>query len=142
MGAPDRRLLPKPQNFDQLFPGRFLKHGLLRGDTTVTISAVDREVLEGERGDEETTRKFMDKVAALPSDRLDDHIVQNCGRARVKTHLEEISEDPEFFMGADPNRVASYIATVHFSKKSGSRQDADNSIGGSLGDALRKAGLR
>lgn len=55
MGAPDRRLLPKPQNFDQLFPGRFLKHGLLRGDTTVTISAVDREVLEGERGDEETT---------------------------------------------------------------------------------------
>lgn len=56
MAAPERRILAKPQNFDQLFPGRFLKHGLLGGrDVTVTIAAVDREVLEGDKGDEEAT---------------------------------------------------------------------------------------
>src|SRR3989344_4468744 len=81
-------------------------------------SDLPQELLIAFRGDEEMTRKFMDKVATLPSDRLDDHIVQSCGRARVKAHLEEISGDPDFFMGADPNRVAFYVATVHFSKMS------------------------
>ena len=88
------------------------------GNTGKKESDLPQELLIAFRGDEEMTRKFMDKVATLPSDRLDDHIVQSCGRARVKAHLEEISGDPDFFMGADPNRVAFYVATVHFSKVS------------------------
>ena len=112
------------------------------GNTGKKESVLPQELLIAFRGDEEMTRKFMAKVAALPSDRLDDHIVQSGGRARVKAQLEEISGDPECFMGADPNRVAFYVATVHFSKESEPRQDASGSLGGSLEDALRKAGLR
>ena len=72
------------------------------------------EVLIAFKGNENRAREFIAKVAALPTDGLDDHIVQSCGRARVKAHLEEISGNPEFFMGVDPNRVVGYVATVHF----------------------------
>jgi hypothetical protein len=42
------------QSFDQLFPGRFLKAGLLNGQpATFTIKGVTREELEGEKGPEE-----------------------------------------------------------------------------------------
>ena len=74
-----------------------------------------QELFVAFRGDEETTRKFMAKVATLQSNRLNNHIVHNCGRTRVKVHLEEISGDPDFFMGADPNSVIGYVAEVHFS---------------------------
>lgn len=92
-------------------------------------------------GDEGKVRKFMEKVAILPSDRLDDHIIHACGRGRVQAHLEEVSGDPDFFMDADPNRVVGYIAEVHFPKNNESwHEKADDSIG-SLGYALKKAGL-
>ena len=108
-------------------------------------SSLPQELLIAFRGDEETTRKFMAKVVALPSDRLDDHIVHNCGRARVKAHLEEISDDSEFFMGADPNRVVGYVAEVHFSgdKPEQSANSNSSSSGGNtaLGDALKRAGF-
>lgn len=109
-------------------------------------SDIPSELLIAFRDDEERARQFMSKVEALPVDRIDAHIVQNCGRARVKAHLEEISGDPEFFMGADPNRVVFYVSQVHLSKESDSRQDSiipSSSSGsfGSLADALKKAGL-
>ena len=41
------------QSFDELYPGRFLKAGLFNGQpVTYTISDIDREELEGERGTE------------------------------------------------------------------------------------------
>jgi len=77
-------------------------------------SDIPIEVLIAFKGNENRAREFIAKVVALPTDHLDDHIVQSCGRARVKAHLEEISGDPEFFMGVDPNRVVGYVAKVHF----------------------------
>lgn len=41
----------KPVDFDELYPGRFLKAGLLpQNGLTLTISDVDREELEGDKG--------------------------------------------------------------------------------------------
>lgn len=41
----------KPRSFDELYPGRFLKAGLLQGkQVTITISDVDTEELEGDDG--------------------------------------------------------------------------------------------
>lgn len=43
--------LPKPVDFDQLYPGRFLKSGELLGKkVTVTIADVEIDELEGEKG--------------------------------------------------------------------------------------------
>lgn len=43
--------MSKPVDFDELYPGRFLKAGELQGKkVTLTITAVDREVLEGDKG--------------------------------------------------------------------------------------------
>lgn len=102
-------------------------------------SDLPQELLIAFRGDEEMTRKFMAKVAALQSDRLDDHIVHNCGRARVKAHLEEISGDPDFFLGADPNRVVGYIAEVHFLAD---KPEPSNGGNATLDDLRRKWGVR
>lgn len=66
-------------------------------------------------GDDGRAYDFMQKVAALPTNRLDSHIICNCGRARVQAHLIEASGDSDFFMGADPNAVVGYVAEVHFS---------------------------
>lgn len=43
--------MPKPTNFDELYPGRFLKAGLFKGaKPTLTIKDVDIEELEGQIG--------------------------------------------------------------------------------------------
>jgi hypothetical protein len=43
--------MPKPTNFDELYPGRFLKAGLFKGaKPTLTIKDVDIEELEGSNG--------------------------------------------------------------------------------------------
>ena len=43
--------LSQPKNFDQLYPGRFLKAGTLDGhQVTVTIAKIEHERLEGEKG--------------------------------------------------------------------------------------------
>ena len=45
--------LHQPKNFDQLYPGRFLKAGILDGKkVTLTIANVQHEKLEGEKGTE------------------------------------------------------------------------------------------
>ena len=45
--------LSQPKNFDQLYPGRFLKAGTLDGhQVTVTIAKIEHEKLEGEKGTE------------------------------------------------------------------------------------------
>lgn len=102
-------------------------------------------------GDYNMAYDFMQKVAALPTNRLDSHIVCNCGRARVQSHLIEVSGDPDFFMGADPNAVVFYVAEVHFYKSHQRSEFSDDTVSsssssssgslGSLGEALRKAGL-
>lgn len=50
----ERKMLPTPHDWDDLFPGRFLKAGQL-GDKrpTLTIKAVERELLPSEKGDDE-----------------------------------------------------------------------------------------
>lgn len=51
MSANANRQLPKPVNFDQLYPGRFLKSGELLGEKrTFTIETVEIDELEGEKG--------------------------------------------------------------------------------------------
>ncbi len=51
----DQQPQPKPSQYDELFPGRFLKAGELGGRAaTVTISAVDRESLPQDKGGEKT----------------------------------------------------------------------------------------
>ena len=50
---PVRKPRPKPVDFDQLYPGRFLKAGEFLGKrVTLTISSVDTEDLMGEDGKE------------------------------------------------------------------------------------------
>ena len=105
-------------------------------------SDLPKELLITFRGNEEITRKFMKKVDSLPSDRVDDHIIRTCGRARVKAHLVEISGDPDFFLGADPNQIIGYItecmdnAGIH--EKSESRE---KNVGtATLDDLCRKWG--
>jgi hypothetical protein len=45
------KMLPKPTNYDQLYPGRFLKAGELLGKkVTLTIADVDLEELVGDTG--------------------------------------------------------------------------------------------
>lgn len=47
----EKRKLPKPVDFDQLYPGRFLKAGELLGKkVTLTMTSIDIEELEGEGG--------------------------------------------------------------------------------------------
>lgn len=51
----EERRMPKPSVWDEMFPGRFLKAGLLKGkDVTLTISAVDLERLPNDKGQDET----------------------------------------------------------------------------------------
>lgn len=105
-------------------------------------------------GDDDKAYDFMQKVAALPTNRLDSHVVCNCGRARVQSHLIEVSGDPDFFMGADPNAVVFYVAEVHFYGKSHQSDFSNNTAStpstatssssgslGSLGEALLRAGV-
>lgn len=45
------KVLPKPVDWDELYPGRFIKAVDLKGqNVTLRISAVDREELEGDKG--------------------------------------------------------------------------------------------
>ena len=105
-------------------------------------SGLPESLFNAFNGDEERIKEFMAKVARLDASKLDDHEF-SCGRARKEAEVIRVSGDPDFFLGADPLFVCGYITEVHFSQeKNEPRQDADGSVGGSLGDALRKAGLR
>jgi len=78
-------------------------------------------------GDTECVKSFVEKVANLDISKLDEHEM-SCGRARKQAEVIRVSGDPDFFLGADPLEVCSYITERHTS-------------GGSLGDALKRAGL-
>lgn len=53
MAETEDKRLPKPVDYDQLFPGRFLKAGLFKGrNVTLTISDVDLEKLPQDNGKE------------------------------------------------------------------------------------------
>lgn len=67
MNDEKKTVLKKPVDWDQLYPGRFLKAGELQGKKiTLTIKAVDLDELEGDKGKqikgvisfEETTRQI------------------------------------------------------------------------------------
>ena len=81
---------------------------------TLIPNDVPEDVFSAFHGDAERARRFMERVGALPEHKLSEHIILNCGRVAVKTHLEEVSEDPDFFGSADPNRVVGYIQDVYF----------------------------
>ena len=63
-------------------------------------------------GDTARAVSFWAKARKLDLGALDDHIVYNCGRARVRDHLVEVSGDSDFFCGADPNRVGWFIGRL------------------------------
>lgn len=51
MDNQEQERLPKPVDYDQLYPGRFLKAGLFKGkNVTMTIVSVDIEALPQEKG--------------------------------------------------------------------------------------------
>lgn len=51
MAAEASRRFPKPVDWDELYPGRFIKAADLKGqNVTLTIAAVDLEELEGDKG--------------------------------------------------------------------------------------------
>lgn len=65
-------------------------------------------------GNEEKVRQYMKKVEELSAELLDEHIICVCGRERVRTHLIEVSGDPDFFCGADPNVAVGYVSETFF----------------------------
>jgi HrpA-like RNA helicase len=69
-------------------------------------------LVEAFGGNTSSAVSFWAKARRLELGALDDHIVYNCGRERVRTHLEEVSGDSDFFCGADPNRVVSFIGRL------------------------------
>ena len=87
-----------------LHTGGPVKFGELR------TSDLPSELLGAFRGDEQKVREFMGRVEKLPP--VDDHIVDVCGRAALRGHLVHLSGDAEFFLGADPNTVRSYVQSV------------------------------
>src|SRR5689334_11893046 len=51
--ATDAKILPKPVDWDELYPGRFIKAGDLKGQkVTLTISDVNLERLVGDKGEQ------------------------------------------------------------------------------------------
>lgn len=54
--------------------------------------------------------EFIENINNLPIDKVDRHILCNCGRARVRDHLIDISWNEDFFCGQDPNDVKYFIA--------------------------------
>lgn len=110
------------------------------GNTGKKESDVPRDILIAFQGNEDRAHEFMTKVARLDASKLDEHEF-SCGRARKKAEVIRVSGDADFFLGADPLSVCGYIAEVHFSQEGEPRQDAGGGSFGSLGDALREAGL-
>lgn len=47
----DKQLLPKPVDWDEMYPSRFIKASEFKGkQVTLTITAVDQEILVGDKG--------------------------------------------------------------------------------------------
>lgn len=76
-------------------------------------SNISSYILSAFRGDVERAVQFIDNVKNLPTEKLDEHIVANCGRARANAHLTHVGGD-DFFCGADPNDVKHYVYEYHF----------------------------
>jgi hypothetical protein len=92
---------------------RVAEDARLRAEAEKQFGNIPDRLLSAFGGNKATTLAFMQKVAKLRRGRLDEHIVCNCGRARRRDHLVEVSGDQEFFLGADPNEVSWYVADVH-----------------------------
>lgn len=53
MGSNERVVLKKPVDWDELYPGRFIKYGDLKGkQVTLQVADIDLEELEGNKGKE------------------------------------------------------------------------------------------
>lgn len=93
-------------------------------------------------GSIKTVLKFISNVKNLPKEKLDGHIIGNCGRNRVQEHLEELG-GKDFFCGADPNDVKYYVYNYHFRSFSEIETEEDCSVSSNnpMAEALRKAGL-
>lgn len=65
----DRKLHPKPVDWDELYEGRFIKAADLKGkNVTLTIASVDLETLEGDKGPQKkgvVTFEGTEKMLAL-----------------------------------------------------------------------------
>ncbi len=107
---------------------------------------IPQGLIEAYDGDENTAYAFMQKVAELRTNDLDEHIVCNCGRDKVRNHLIEVSGDDDFFLGADPNDVSFYVVDVHYCEKNplaktakmSKQAEEEKSTGASLVDLMNK----
>ena len=118
------------------YPGQAISYAL--GEKKE--SNLPHELLIAFGGDEVKVALFIENTKNLPTEKLDEHILGSCGRGRVQNHLEEIA-GPDFFLGADPNAVKSYIYNVHFSVESVNESNEHSVVDSAMRDALRKAKL-
>ncbi|MFA5080265.1 MAG: hypothetical protein WC472_01425 [Candidatus Paceibacterota bacterium] len=73
-------------------------------------SGLPEDIVAAFGGDIEKARTFIRNVDELDYSLIDEHILCGCGRDRRRAHLINISENENFFNGADPNIVWYYIA--------------------------------
>jgi len=104
-------------------------------------------------GDVDCAIQFMSHIKKIETYRLDEHEI-TCGRARARQNMEDawraMSEESDFFCGADPNDVKHFVWEYHFgsTQLDESEEDQDDnsylsthSADSDLQEALRKAGL-
>jgi hypothetical protein len=75
-------------------------------------SGLPERLFHAFHGNGDRVREFMAKVQKLDATKIDQHEF-SCGRARKQAELIRVSGDPDFFLGADPLEVCTYIAEVH-----------------------------
>lgn len=134
-GSSSETLAIVPMDWAENIAGQFINE---RDYQSQTIKYKDPESIETKHpqlfiafnGDEHCVDEFIKKVEALPAENLDKHIVCDCGRKRRQEHLIKVSRDPNFFLGANPNKIVPYIMEKYFSNKDE----------GDLFGALSKAG--
>lgn len=92
-----------PTSFDDLFPGRFLKAGLLKGLTTLTISGVILEELIGDKGpqikgivsfSEETKQLVLNKTNGICLREMFGRQVQEWRGKRVTLFASQWNGEP------------------------------------------------
>jgi len=127
---------------------RLAEDARLQAEAEKQFGSIPDHLLSAFGGNKATTLAFMQKVAKLQTTRLNEHIVCSCGRARRREHLIEVSGDPEFFMGADPNDVSWYVADVHLYQRHTYQEPVQTPVaapaktGSSLDDLAAKWGAR
>lgn len=116
----------KPVDFDQLYPGRFIKAGQLGKPATLTIKSVGLEVLEGDNGEEqkaaigfEETPKAMilNKTNGICLRELFGRKVQEWVGKRITIFASEWNGDPCIRIYGTPEIDADQVVEIKHPRK-------------------------